>query len=66
MNFHLLLKIFDENVKCVEDEKMIVDQNQLLRLDIFDFSVKNENIDQRVCKISIFMLFQSQSSIIYV
>ena len=59
MNFHLFLKIFDENVKCVKDEKMIVDQNQLFRFDILDFNVKNENIDQRVCKISIFMFFQS-------
>ena len=27
MNFHLFLKIFDENIKCVENEKVIFDQN---------------------------------------
>ena len=35
-----LLKILCQNNRCIEDEKMIFDQNQMFRIDILDFNVK--------------------------
>ena len=66
VGLHLLLDVLSEDVRCVGGGEVIFGQGQMLRADIPDFSAKDENIDQRVCEISVFMLLQPQPPIIYI